>query len=63
MVIDDVGLAEALQEPDRRTVGVEAVVNENVSAVLDRGHVVLFDPSAREVHLRAGWFWDQEVFD
>ncbi len=38
--------------------------NVNVSAVLDRGHVLLFDPSAREVHLRtAGWFWDQEVFD
>ncbi len=38
--------------------------NVNVSAVLDRGHVVLFDPSAREVHLRtAGWFWDQQVFD
>ncbi len=38
--------------------------NINVSAVLDRGHVVLFNPSAREVHLRtAGWFWDQEVFD
>ena len=36
----------------------------NLSAVLDRGHVLVFDPSAREVHLRtAGWFWDQEVFD
>ena len=39
-------------------------LNVNVSAVLDRGHVVVFDPSAREVHLRtAGWFWDQEIFD
>jgi len=39
-------------------------LNENVAAVLDRGHVLIFDPSAREVHLRtAGWFWDQEVFD
>ncbi len=36
----------------------------NVSALLDRGHVLVFDPSAREVHLRtAGWFWDQEVFN
>jgi len=36
----------------------------DVSALLDRGHVLVFDPSAREVHLRtAGWFWDQEVFD
>ncbi len=39
-------------------------LNENVSAVLDRGHVLVFDPSGREVPLRtAGWFWDQEVFD
>ncbi len=39
-------------------------LNVNVAAVLDRGHVLVFDPSAREVHLRtAGWFWDQEVFD
>ena len=39
-------------------------LNVNVSAVLDRGHVVVFDPCAREVHLRTtGWFWDQEVFD
>ncbi len=40
------------------------IPNVNVSALLDRGHVLVFDPSAREVHLRtAGWFWDQEVFD
>ena len=39
-------------------------LNVNVSAVLDRGHVLVFDPSAREVHLRtADWFWDQEIFD
>ena len=39
-------------------------LNVNVSAVLDRGHVLVFDPCAREVHLRtAGWFWDQEVCD
>jgi len=40
------------------------IPNADVSALLDRGHVLVFDPSAREVHLRtAGWFWDQEVFD
>ncbi len=39
-------------------------LNVNVSAVLDRGHVLVFDPSARELHLRtAGWFWDQGVCD
>jgi hypothetical protein len=39
-------------------------LNANVAAVLDRGHVLVFDPAAREVHLRtAEWFWDQEVFD
>ncbi len=40
------------------------IINVNVSALLDRGHVIVFDPSSREVHLRtATWFWDQEVFD
>jgi hypothetical protein len=30
----------------------------------DRGHILLFRPSALEVHLRtAGWFWRQEIFD
>ena len=39
-------------------------LNVNVAAVLDRGHMLVFDPAARDVHLRtAGWFWDQEVFD
>jgi hypothetical protein len=39
-------------------------LNANVAAVLDRGHVLVFDPAARDVHLRtAEWFWDQEVFD
>jgi len=39
-------------------------LNVNVAAVLDRGHVLVFDPAARDVHLRtAAWFWDQEVFD
>ena len=39
-------------------------LNRNVAALEDRGHVVTFEPSPREVHLRtASWFWDQEVFD
>ena len=39
-------------------------LNVNVSAVLDRGHGLGFDPSGREVHLRTvGWFWDQEGCD
>ena len=38
--------------------------NVNVRAVQDRGHIVLFEPSAVEVYLRAArWFWDQAVFD
>ena len=38
--------------------------NVNVRAVQDRGHIVLFEPSAVEVHLRAArWFRDQAVFD
>jgi hypothetical protein len=39
-------------------------LNVNVAAVLDRGHVLVFDPAASDVHLRtADWFWDQEIFD
>jgi hypothetical protein len=39
-------------------------LNRDVAALQDRGHVVLFQPSAREIHLRtAEWFWDQEIFD
>jgi hypothetical protein len=38
--------------------------NEDIQALEDRGHVVVFDPSPLEVHLKAAtWFWDQEVFD
>ncbi len=38
--------------------------NVNVRAVQDRGHIIVFEPSAVEVHLRAArWFWDQAVFD
>jgi hypothetical protein len=38
--------------------------NADVAALQDRGHVVVFQPSALEVHQEAArWFWDQEVFD
>jgi hypothetical protein len=37
---------------------------EEREAVLDRGHLVLFDPSPVEVHERVGdWFWCQEIYD
>jgi hypothetical protein len=36
----------------------------NLSAVLDRGHLLVFTPPPAEVHQRVGtWFWDQAVFD
>ena len=39
-------------------------LNVNVAALQDRGHVILFEPDALEVHRQAAsWFWDQEVFD
>lgn len=39
-------------------------LNLDVVALEDRGHVVVFEPSSREVHLQAStWFWDQEIFD
>jgi hypothetical protein len=39
-------------------------LNRDVAALQDRGHVILFQPSAVAIHLRtAEWFWDQEIFD
>jgi len=39
-------------------------LNADVAAVEDRGHFLLFEPAAVEVHCQAGgWFWNQEVFD
>jgi hypothetical protein len=36
-------------------------LNNNVSALQDRGHVLVFQPSAAEVHRKAGeWFKDRE---
>ena len=38
-------------------------LNKNVAALQDRGHVLLFQPSASEVHARAGtWFDDEEIY-
>jgi hypothetical protein len=39
-------------------------LNKNVGALQDRGHVLLFQPSAAEVHNQAGkWFEDKEIYD
>ena len=39
-------------------------VGHDVQALEDRGHFVLFTPTAEEVHRKtAEWFWDQEVYD
>ncbi len=39
-------------------------LNADVAALEDRGHFLVFEPSALEVHRQAGlWYWDQEVFD
>jgi hypothetical protein len=39
-------------------------LNKNVAALQDRGHVLLFDPSATEVHAQAEkWFDDKEIYD
>jgi hypothetical protein len=38
-------------------------LNKNVAALQDRGHVILFEPSAAEVHRKAGtWFDDPEIY-
>jgi hypothetical protein len=39
-------------------------LNKNVAALQDRGHVLLFQPSAAEVHQKAGtWFDDEEIYE
>src|SRR5947199_7657422 len=39
-------------------------LDRNVAALQDRGHVLLFEPGAAEVHRKAGtWFDDQEIYD
>jgi hypothetical protein len=39
-------------------------LDKNVAALQDRGHVLLFQPSAAEVHAQAGtWFDDREIYD
>lgn len=41
-----------------------STLNENVKAIEDRGHVLVFEPTALEVHRRVTeWFRDQEIFD
>ena len=39
-------------------------LNRNVAALEDRGHVLVFEPSAVEVHEEAGrWFRDPEIYE
>src|SRR5262245_13161880 len=39
-------------------------LDQNVAALQDRGHVLLFQPGAAEVHRKAGtWFEDQEIYE
>jgi hypothetical protein len=39
-------------------------LNRNVAALQDRGHVLVFEPSAVEIHRGAGeWFQDQEIYE
>jgi hypothetical protein len=39
-------------------------LNQNVDALQDRGHVLLFEPGAAEVHQKVGtWFEDPEIYE
>jgi hypothetical protein len=39
-------------------------LDRNVAALQDRGHVLLFEPGAAEVHRQAGtWFDDREIYE
>jgi hypothetical protein len=64
--LDREGIPRAFRTSSRVVIiaNVWRSLNLNVAAVEDRGHVLLFEPSALEVHLRTSrWFTDQEVFD
>ena len=38
--------------------------DEEYEAIVDRGHLIYFDPTPVEVHVNVGqWFWDQEIYD
>jgi hypothetical protein len=38
-------------------------LNADVAALQDRGHLLVFEPTALEVHrLAASWFWDLQIF-
>ena len=39
-------------------------LSPNVVAIEDRVHLLVFQPTALEIHMQcAHWFWDQEIFD
>jgi hypothetical protein len=39
-------------------------LNADIGALEDRGHFLVFEPTALEVHRQAAtWFWDQQIFD
>ena len=60
------GIPRAFETESRVTIIANEwrTLNVNVSAIQDRGHVIVFAPSALEVHTRtAQWFWDQDVYD
>ncbi len=39
-------------------------LDANTAAVQDRGHLVIFEPTAEEIHRQvAEWFWDQYIYD
>jgi hypothetical protein len=46
------------------TEGRSRTLEGNVGALQDRGHVLLFEPSAAEVHRQAGtWFDDMDIYE
>jgi hypothetical protein len=57
-------------EPVKLGIQVQSVcvfwrtLDRNVAALQDRGHVLLFEPGAAEVHRQAGtWFDDAEIYE
>jgi hypothetical protein len=54
----------ALASAASRAASFSELAPQNVAALQDRGHVLLFQPGAAEVHRKAGtWFNDPEIYE
>ncbi len=65
LALEQQGVPQSFQTTSQVAILANAwFFSEDVRALEDRGHVVVFDPPALEIHRDAAeWFWDQQIFD